>query len=128
METASAAKICVKCLKDVTNAKRMKDAQGAYWCVDCGQKDSAAKATAKATKIVCADCRGKTAPEKIKVIDGENVCESCAAARATRAGRRDAEVDGGDGGGNKMVKLGAAIGTIGIGLSLIALYYLGYMG
>lgn len=124
METATAAKICVKCRKDVTNAKRMKDAQGAYWCVECGEKDSAAKHT----KIVCADCRAKTSPEKIKVIDGENVCENCAASRAVRAGRKDADIEHGAEGGAKMIKLGAAIGTIGIGVALIALYMLDYIG
>src|SRR4051794_26560572 len=32
-------KVCVACGKDVAGQKRFKDAQGRYWCYDCGVED-----------------------------------------------------------------------------------------
>ena len=36
--TAPASKICVVCHKDVSNAKRVKDPQGHYFCAECHEK------------------------------------------------------------------------------------------
>ena len=41
---SSAVKRCVACGRDVATTKRMKDSQGRYWCVDCGEADLAEKA------------------------------------------------------------------------------------
>jgi predicted RNA-binding Zn-ribbon protein involved in translation (DUF1610 family) len=36
---SAAVKRCVACGRDVAGTKRMKDSQGRYWCVDCGEAD-----------------------------------------------------------------------------------------
>jgi hypothetical protein len=45
---SAAVKRCVACGRDVAGTKRMKDSQGRYWCVDCGEADLKKKAKASA--------------------------------------------------------------------------------
>ena len=50
LATSSAAvKRCVACGRDVAGTKRMKDSQGRYWCVDCGEADLKKKAKTSAS-------------------------------------------------------------------------------
>jgi hypothetical protein len=41
---SASVKRCVACGRDVAGTKRMKDSQGRYWCVNCGEADLAKKA------------------------------------------------------------------------------------
>ena len=61
---AAVEKICCSCGKNVVGQKRFKDAEGRYWCYDCGVEDHIAKHPEAG--IACADCGGKFAPSKLR--------------------------------------------------------------
>jgi len=70
------SKRCVKCSKDVTNDKRMKDAKGQYWCFDCGAKDEASRGSGLVQK--CPGCGTPTHAAKFIRVKERYVCENCA--------------------------------------------------
>ena len=69
-------KLCCSCGKSVSGQKRFKDAQGRYWCYDCGVEDHVRKHPEDG--IACAGCNGKFAPSQLAEIDDEVYCEPCA--------------------------------------------------
>jgi DNA-directed RNA polymerase subunit RPC12/RpoP len=69
-----AKKTCVKCGKDLTKQKRLKDSHG-YWCVDCHKADVADKAP-KGTP--CPRCKRVVPAESFLSVDGEKMCSRCA--------------------------------------------------
>ena len=74
---SSSAKSCCACGKDVAGQKRFKDAQGRYWCYDCGVEDHVRKHPEEA--IACAKCTEKFAPTKLFDFEGATYCEACLA-------------------------------------------------
>lgn len=72
---AKTRKVCIKCAKDVSNAKRMKGSKGEYWCYDCGTKDQMSKGGGILTP--CADCGKPCPPTSLYRRDGEYVCSTC---------------------------------------------------
>jgi hypothetical protein len=72
---AGVEKICCSCGKNVVGQKRFKDADGRYWCYDCGVEDHIAKHPEDG--IACAECGGKFAPSKLVRFDDEVYCEPC---------------------------------------------------
>lgn len=122
MPATTELKLCVKCQKDVTHAKRMKDSQGQYWCLACGTEDSKRK---HSSKVLCADCRGKYAPTEVHTIGSAILCNACLAARqrhgtaaSTPVNEHAAEARA------RKVKLGLAVGTFVAGITLIILFFL----
>ncbi len=81
---AAGQKVCVQCGKDVAHEKRMKDASGAYWCIDCGQKDSARK---HGRAVQCPDCHEKFPRDNMQAFDGTPLCEKCHAIRTANRQR-----------------------------------------
>jgi hypothetical protein len=74
---AAVEKVCCSCGKNVVGQKRFKDAEGRYWCYDCGVEDHIAKHPEDG--IACAECGGKFAPSKLVQFDDEVYCEPCLA-------------------------------------------------
>lgn len=72
---AGVEKVCCSCGKNVVGQKRFKDAEGRYWCYDCGVEDHIAKHPEDG--IACAECGGKFAPSKLTQFDDEVYCEPC---------------------------------------------------
>ena len=70
-------KVCCACGKDVAGQKRFKDAQGRYWCYDCGVEDHVRKHPEDA--VACAKCTEKFAPTKLFDFEGAAYCEVCLA-------------------------------------------------
>jgi len=71
----SGSKLCCKCGADVTHIKRMKDAQGRYWCYDCGAADEMHRDAS--SLVVCPTCK-KAYPPRRMVKHGElYVCTHC---------------------------------------------------
>jgi hypothetical protein len=68
-------KICCSCGKNVVGQKRFKDADGRYWCYDCGVEDHIAKHPEDG--IACAECGGKFAPSKLISYDDDVYCDAC---------------------------------------------------
>jgi hypothetical protein len=68
-------KVCVACGKDVAGQKRFKDAQGRYWCYDCGVDDHVRKHPEEGA--ACSKCGEKFSPTKLFEFDGGSFCESC---------------------------------------------------
>jgi hypothetical protein len=69
------AKICCVCGKDVTNAKRAKDARG-YWCYDCHKKDKEAE-RAKNPRARCPQCGRLVPADSITTYHGITLCAKC---------------------------------------------------
>jgi predicted RNA-binding Zn-ribbon protein involved in translation (DUF1610 family) len=71
-------KRCSKCGKDVNGQRRMKDASGKYWCVDCGAKDEMGKGSGSLVQP-CPSC-GNPVHAANMVRDkktGKYTCDSC---------------------------------------------------
>lgn len=68
-----AVKMCVKCGKDLTGRKRLKDSHG-YWCVDCHKADVAEKAP---KGVPCPECKRVVPPESLISVDGVKMCARC---------------------------------------------------
>jgi hypothetical protein len=68
-------KICCQCGKDVTNAKRAKDARG-YWCYECHRNDLR-KERAANPRTRCPQCGRLVPAESITTYHGEAMCAKC---------------------------------------------------
>lgn len=87
------AKLCVKCGKDLTGKKRLKDSHG-YWCPDCHRADKAEKAP---KGIPCPQCKRVVPPGSLISVDGVNMCARCVRTKRElkKAGsKKFREVDG----------------------------------
>jgi hypothetical protein len=71
----SSGKACCACGKDVAGQKRFKDAQGRYWCYDCGVEDHVRKHPEEG--VACAKCGEKFAPTKLLDFENAAYCEPC---------------------------------------------------
>ena len=87
-----AVKVCVNCGADLTNAKRLKDKEGNYWCQTCGIEDHRRKKEAAIKAgggvVVCPDCCGRFPRDKMHRA-ADMICEACAIKRVT-AGKKHA--------------------------------------
>lgn len=70
----SNVKTCVKCGKDLTGKKRLKDSHG-YWCSECHRADKAEKAP---QGVPCPVCQRVVKEETFISVDGQNMCSRCA--------------------------------------------------
>jgi len=88
-----AVKVCVNCGADLTNAKRLKDKEGNYWCQTCGIEDHRRKKEAAIKAgggvVVCPDCCGRFPRDKMHRAGADMICEACAIKRVT-AGKKHA--------------------------------------
>lgn len=71
----SVKKICVKCGKDVSGAPRMKDKDGKYWCVPCGEEDR--RHQHHAAGGICESCGESFSPSVLLEIGGKQLCPRC---------------------------------------------------
>jgi hypothetical protein len=90
--TATAAtageKVCCHCGKNVAGQKRFKDADGRYWCYDCGVEDHVRKHPEEG--IACAGCGGKFAPTQLTEFEQQVYCEPCGNKRKQQKRREEA--------------------------------------
>jgi hypothetical protein len=74
--SSTVIKRCVACGKDVTTAKRMKDSQGRYWCVDCGVADQRKKGLAGGGDA-CTGCGQHFPSGQLSRWGGSMLCAAC---------------------------------------------------
>lgn len=113
-------KICVKCGKDLTGKKRLRDSHG-YWCVDCHKADVADRAP---KGVPCAKCARIVPPDALVELDGEKVCSRCLreAKQLRKAGsKKYRKLDDSHFQEHEKTKLYIMIGVLVI-LALFALY------
>jgi hypothetical protein len=67
-------KICVICGANVAGRPRLKDRQGQYFCIECGEADSERK---HAVGTPCTDCKKRFGEKEIHQHNGEPVCDAC---------------------------------------------------
>jgi hypothetical protein len=69
----------------VTGAQRMRDSQGKYWCIACGEADQRKKKGSDG--VVCAGCSKTFPPSEMTAISLLPYCTKCAKRRkkATRS-------------------------------------------
>ena len=123
---AAVAKVCCSCGKNVAGQKRFKDAEGRYWCYDCGVEDHIAKHPEDG--IACADCGSKFAPSKLHEFEDDVYCDGCLKKRQQAKKREEhriaaaAEEAREQEKRRKMMLIGAAVvAVIGIGTAIWAL-------
>jgi hypothetical protein len=76
---SSSTKVCVQCGRDVTGAQRMRDSQGKYWCIACGEADQRKRKGSEG--VTCAGC-SKTFPQTaITNVNMLPYCMKCAKRR-----------------------------------------------
>lgn len=85
--SAAGAKLCVLCGKDLRGHTRMKDAEGRYWCVDCGKIDSQRK-----HPTPCPDCSREFPGYELKTIENVRVCPACFEKRSARLRREQSRL------------------------------------
>ncbi len=120
---AAVEKICCSCGKNVVGQKRFKDAEGRYWCYDCGVEDHIAKHPEDG--IACAECGGKFAPSKLISFDDDVYCDAChtkVKQRKVREEHRKAAVEQEARDQEKRRKLmlisAAVVAVVGIGIAV----------
>ena len=72
---AGGRKICCKCNIDVTGAPRMKDQQGRYWCMPCGEQDR--RHQSHASGGICEGCGESFSSAQLMEISGQILCPAC---------------------------------------------------
>jgi formylmethanofuran dehydrogenase subunit E len=72
---AGVRKICVKCGTDVSGSKRMKDKEGNYWCVPCGEQDKLRRIHSEAG--ICEVCGESFHHASLMDIGGQHLCVRC---------------------------------------------------
>ncbi len=86
-------KICGVCGKDVSDAQRVKDAEGKYLCAACHQAQLAVGQAPEMSQIyVCSVCQGVFSAADVYDDAGKVVCKSCWAGNAAPAGRPNASM------------------------------------
>jgi formylmethanofuran dehydrogenase subunit E len=111
-------KICCKCGKDVTHAKRMKDATtGRYWCDACFESDPAR--AAHANDVLCPECHKYVPPLAVTKAGDRYICGACYK-KLSEGGRSPAAAAG----KSSKLKLILAVTVLLIGIALIASYTL----
>jgi formylmethanofuran dehydrogenase subunit E len=68
-------KFCTKCGKEVTGAPRIKDEQGRYYCVPCGQEEEMQRMHIKAG--ICEGCGESYSKSQLMLIAGKLLCPRC---------------------------------------------------
>ena len=68
-------KICVKCGQDVSHSPRMKDHDGKYWCVPCGEQDRMHRLHSDAG--ICEGCGESFNHSQLMNIAGQHLCQRC---------------------------------------------------
>jgi hypothetical protein len=86
-ETSTGMKSCCACGADVAGQPRMKDSQGRYWCVACGEADQKKKAIASPT-APCAGCHQAFAKGKLEKLGEHFFCKACLKKRSKVGGSR----------------------------------------
>ena len=72
---AGTRKVCCKCGRDVAAAPRMKDHEGNYWCVPCGEADRLHQAHANLG--ICEGCGESFGRAQLMSIAGQTLCPAC---------------------------------------------------
>lgn len=83
-QTSISSKLCCKCGRDVTTAKRMKDREGKYWCLPCGQADQ--KLKSQAVGGMCAGCGESYSASQMTQLGGMPYCDKCLKKKYQRNG------------------------------------------
>jgi hypothetical protein len=69
-------KLCCKCGKDVTNAKRARDTRG-YWCWDCHRADLRRERGLEKPRARCPQCGRLVPADSITTYHGNTLCTKC---------------------------------------------------
>lgn len=123
MTTAAPAKRCSKCHKDLTGAKRLKDAKGNYWCPECGVGDTAGSSSGVGGLMsTCPKC--KTSVHATHLIrdakTGAYICENCAAGIKSKGkGGSSAPVSDEEAAKKKKMILGGVLLVVGVTLYFV---------
>lgn len=76
--TVTRMKVCCQCSEPLAGKKRMKDHEGRYWCMDCGERDRQKRLqTIKAPGDLCAACHQKFPENKLQKWGHMLYCPKC---------------------------------------------------
>jgi hypothetical protein len=78
-------KLCSRCGRDVSNAPRLKDASGEYFCQPCWIEVCEARGTEPAYQ--CGECNALFAGDEVYQEKTQYICKACFAARADPGGK-----------------------------------------
>lgn len=77
-------KICIKCGMDVAGRPRMKDKDGRYWCIPCGEAEQIHQISTDAG--LCEMCGESFSKSQLMEISGQNLCPRCRKLKFSRSG------------------------------------------
>jgi hypothetical protein len=127
MTETGVVKTCVQCGKNLNGQKRMKDSQGRYWCLECGEADQKKKAASAAAvgANICSGCGDTFPAHQLQAWGSKRLCPKCSPSSkgpgvmATVTGLFKG--GGGSGGGSDKKKI-AIMFIVMVILASIALY------
>jgi hypothetical protein len=105
------SKVCTACGADVTGKPRMKDSQGKYWCIPCGEEDRRKKGKGDSVETGCPSCKKMVPAVTLMKLDGRFVCPPCYKKAQSVKGSSGGSGEAAAGGANK-AKLVMAVGFI----------------
>ena len=77
--TTTMKNFCTKCGKEVTGAPRIKDEEGRYYCVPCGQEQEMQRIHIQAG--ICEGCGESFSKGRLMLIAGKQLCPRCRKAK-----------------------------------------------
>ena len=85
MSETATTKACVACGKNLNGQPRMKDSQGRYWCMECGQEDKRKKAFGVAGHA-CTACGQSFPDHELSKFGNQRLCTACVKRRNKKPG------------------------------------------
>lgn len=112
--TATGTKVCCACGVNVAGKTRYKDAQGQYWCYECGMEDHVRKHPEAG--VPCDSCHEKVCPTKLTQVGANRLCPACnekvvaqQKRDTARHARAEAEAREAEASRKRMIAVGSAV-------------------
>ncbi len=82
VQSAPVAKVCCVCGANVSGRQRMRDREGRYWCMTCGEADKKHQSShGEAVGGLCAVCGDHFPDNQLTRFEGTKFCHACARKR-----------------------------------------------
>lgn len=104
--TMAGAKVCRSCGKLLNNEKRMRDSEGKYWCIPCGEADQKNKGRIAGRR--CGVCREIFSETQLVDKKGVAYCPKCLKQRQKQKASSSSSSKHSSGGGLKGLFAGSS--------------------
>lgn len=114
-QLSTGTKVCCQCGKNLSGQQRMKDSEGKYWCIPCGEADRS-KRRLMATRTVCGGCGDNFAEHELTELGSVVYCKKCLKKRYSKGGKYSSSMGGGSERRKKLMSVCFLVGVVGFGI------------